>query len=239
MLRCNSVKFFTDGGLSGATAAVSVPYKNTNTKGVLRFSDADLYELALEAHQVGFTIGAHAIGDVALDQLLGVYQRLAQEHPNGLRHRIEHFGLASAKHLATAKALEVIAVPQPVFLHELRINYDRYIPDELAGQVFPLRAMFEAGLDVAFSSDGPVVRELRPLSGVKAAVTEAYVAGQEVSLWQALGAYTLGGAISHWDDHERGTLEAGKRADLTIIEGDLSQIAPELWPDLNVQAIIS
>lgn len=239
MLRCDSVKFFTDGGLSGATAAVSVPYKETGTQGVLRFTDADLYELALEAHLNGFRIGAHAIGDVALDQLLGVYERLNSEHPNGLRHRIEHFGLASAKHLGQAQALRVISVPQPIFLHELRVNYDRYIPDALAGQVFPLKAMFDAGLDVAFSSDGPVVKELRPLCGLQAAVSEAYVPGQDVTLSQALRAYTLGGAIAHGDEAGRGTLEVGKLGDLTIVQGDLFTLPTHTWPDLKVSAVLA
>ncbi|WP_309569883.1 amidohydrolase [Deinococcus sp.] len=241
MLRCDSVKFFTDGGLSGATAAVSVPFKGTGTKGVLRFEDHELYELAREAHVAGFRIGAHAIGDVALDQLLGVYARLAREHPSGphqprLRHRIEHFGLPNAGHLRWAHELDVIAVPQPVFLHELRVNYDQYVPDALAGQVFPLKAMFDAGLDVAFSSDGPVVSELRPLCGLTAAVAEPYVPGQAVTLEQALGAYTRGGAVAHGDDAERGTLEPGKHADLTIVHGNLFDTGPHSWPDIPVRA---
>lgn len=239
MLRCDSVKFFCDGGLSGATAAVSVPYKETGTQGVLRFEADELFELAVEAHVRGFHIGAHAIGDVALDQLLWVYSCLAAEVPGGPRHRIEHFGLPSATHLNLARELKVIAVPQPVFLHELRVNYQKYIPDALANQVFPLKAMFDAGLDVAFSSDGPVVRELRPLCGLKAAVTEAYVPGQGVTLPQALGAYTRGGAVAHGDDHERGTLEPGKLADFTIVEGDLFHTEPGEWPDFTLRSNVA
>ncbi|GAA0502459.1 amidohydrolase [Deinococcus depolymerans] len=239
MLRCDSVKFFLDGGLSGATAAVSVPFRETGTRGVLRFDTAELYELAREAHVAGLRIGAHAIGDVALTQLLGVYARLAREHPAGPRHRIEHFGLPDAGHLRAARDLNVIVVPQPVFLHELRANYDRYVPGELAGQVFPLRAMFDAGLDVAFSSDGPVVRELRPLAGLAAAVAEPYVPGQAVTLSQALGAYTRGGAVAHGDDQQRGTLDRGKHADLTIIGGDLFSTDPHAWPDLPVRGAVA
>ena len=233
-LRCDSVKFFLDGGLSGATAAVSEPFKETGTRGVLRFDTDDLYELAREAHVAGLRIGAHAIGDVALTQLLDVYERLHREHPLGPRHRIEHFGLPDAGHLRRARELDVIAVPQPVFLHELRANYDRYVPDALAGQVFPLRAMFDAGLTVAFSSDGPVVRELRPLAGLRAAVRGAYVPRQHVTLAQALGAYTRGGAAAH-GDLDRGTLEPGRHADLTVVGGNLFDTDPHSWPDIPVR----
>ncbi len=239
MLRCDSVKFFTDGGLSGATAAVSVPYKETGSQGVLRFEDEDLYQLAREAYLADFHIAAHAIGDTALTQLLGVYGRLQAEFPAGPRNRIEHFGLPSAAHLALARQLKVIAVPQPVFLHELRLNYQRYIPDELSGQVFPLRAMLDAGLDVAFSSDGPVVKELRPLCGLKAAVAEAYVPGENVTLAQALRAYTWGGAVATGVQHTRGTLEPGLLADISLIERDLFDLPPDAWPALSVQAILA
>ncbi|GMA15207.1 amidohydrolase (plasmid) [Deinococcus metallilatus] len=236
-LRCDSVKFFGDGGLSGATAAVSVPYRNMEppSRGVLRFETEDLYGLAREAHVAGFRIGAHAIGDLALDQLLGVYARLEREYPGGPCHRIEHFGLPSAAHLRLARELRVIAVPQPVFLHELRANYDRFVPEELAGQVFPLRAFFDAGLDVAFSSDGPVVRELRPLAGVRAAVTEPYVPGMGVTLAQALGAYTRGGAVAHGDEHERGALAPGFLADLTLLGGDPFHTDPQDLPEIPVR----
>jgi predicted amidohydrolase YtcJ len=91
-LRIDTVKFFADGGLSGATAALSEPYKVTGNQGVLRWETDELLELAWEAHDAGYRIGTHAIGDVALDQVIGVYETLHARKP-GLRHRIEHLGL--------------------------------------------------------------------------------------------------------------------------------------------------
>jgi len=222
-LRCDSVKFFGDGGLSGATAAISQPYKTLDPPqyGILRFEDDELFELALEAHRAGFRIGTHAIGDRAMDQILNVYEKLYQDSP-GPRHRIEHFGLAGPEHLAKAQKLGIIAVPQPVFLRELRANYERYVPDEWLGRCFNLRAMFEAGLTVAFSSDGPVVRQVEPLKGLQAALKEPLVAGNEVSLEQALWAYTMGGAVAQGDEGNRGSLDVGKWADLVILNGTLN-----------------
>ncbi|WP_424952466.1 amidohydrolase [Deinococcus sp.] len=222
MLRCDSVKFFTDGGLSGATAALGVEYRNTPqpTRGFLRFETAELYRLAQEAHTAGFRIGAHAIGDRALDQLLDVYERLEREHPTGMRHRIEHFGLPSAEHLARAAGLGVHAVPQAIFLHELRGNFERYLPPEYLPRTYPLRAMLDAGLNLALSSDGPVVQEVRPLAGLQAAVQQPMVAGQQITGHEALRAYTLGGALAQGDQNNRGTLEVGKWADLSVLSAD-------------------
>ncbi|GGR25598.1 amidohydrolase [Deinococcus ruber] len=221
-LRCDSVKFFTDGGLSGATAALAVPYRNTPepTRGMLRFEDADLYALAEEAHVANWRIGAHAIGDRALDQLLKVYERLERTHPGGKRHRIEHFGLPDAEHLRRAADLGIHAVPQAIFLHELRGNFARYLPPDYWARTYPLRSMLDAGLNVALSSDGPVVREVRPLVGLQAAVQEPMVPGQQLTALEALRAYTLGGARAQGDHDNLGTLESGKWADLSVLSAD-------------------
>jgi predicted amidohydrolase YtcJ len=218
-LRVDSVKFFADGGLSGATAAVSQPYKNVepSSLGVQRFDTEELYELALEAHEAGFRIGTHAIGDRALDQILEVYERLSRV-PTVVRtrHRIEHFGLANSRHRARAKALEVIVVPQPIFLHELSGNFERYVPDAFAPDCYNLRAMLDAGLTVAFSSDAPVVREVNPLVGIHAAVNEPFRPGNAVTLEESLEAFTLAGAVAQGDEGNRGTLEVGKWADFGV-----------------------
>jgi predicted amidohydrolase YtcJ len=239
LLRCDSVKFFGDGGLSGATAAVSVPYQNLEpgspAHGVLRFETEELYGLALEAHQNGFRIGTHAIGDVALDQILEVYRRLhdlpvgaQRAAPSPMRHRIEHFGLPGKNHLELAKKLNVIVVPQPIFLHELRGNFLRYLPEEFVSRCYNLRSMFDAGLTVAFSSDGPVVAQVNPLENIKAAMLEPLSANAEVTLEESLQAWTLNGAIAQGDESNRGTLEVGKHADLNIMTDPYST-APEDW----------
>ncbi len=229
-LRVDSVKFFADGGLSGATAAVSIPFRNIQTPslGVLRFETKDLYQLALEAHLAGFRIGTHAIGDRALDQILEVYQRLERDHPNGMRHRIEHFGLANKTHLERAKKLGVMVIPQAIFLHELRANFQKYVPTPFLEHCYNLRAMIDAGLTVALSTDGPVVRELDPLEGIKAAMTEPMVEGNGLTLEESLKAYTLNGAIAQGDEDNRGTLEVGKHADLIVISDPFST-KPKHW----------
>src|SRR6516225_1691803 len=64
LLRVDTTKFLADGGLSGATAALSVNYRHKPEKGVLRFDRKELVELCSETHAAGWRIAAHAIGDV-------------------------------------------------------------------------------------------------------------------------------------------------------------------------------
>lgn len=225
-LRIDCVKFFADGGLSGATAAISIPYHVTGERGMLRFADEELRGLMQEAHDAGFRIATHAIGDVAIEQVIGAYEAIHAATPSALRHRIEHLGLPSADHLRRCAALGIIAVPQTVFLHALGLTYRRYLPDVFYPRCFPVRAMLDAGLTVALSSDAPVVPDDNPLLGLRAAVDRADGAGnpiapeQAITRYEALFAYTMGGALASGDADKRGSLEAGKWADMVIVDGD-------------------
>lgn len=241
-LRIDCVKFFGDGGLSGATAAISQPYKITGGQGVLRFETDELTELMWEAHANGFRIGTHAIGDVTIEQVVGIYEELYHRKPNPeLRHRIEHLGLPDADHLRRCQALDVIAVPQTVFLPALGASFRRYLPDSFVPRCYPVRAMLDAGLTVALSSDAPVVPDDNPLLGMKAAVDrldhtgEAIAPEQAVTAAEALYAYTMGGAIASGDANNRGSIAPGKWADLVILSGDPLGVEPDALLDIHVE----
>lgn len=219
-LRIDTVKFLADGGLSGATAALSVDYRHSPTRGVLRFEEADLLELCFGAHQAGWRIATHAIGDVAIDQVIRVYRALGK---GPKRHRIEHLGLPTAEHLKTIAKLGVIAVPQTIFVRELGRNFRTLLPDPFHPRTYPVRAMLDAGITVALSSDAPVVEDDSPLAGIQAAVDRrdqdgfAIAPDQAITTAEALFGYTMGGAVAAGDDANRGSLTAGKWADLAVL----------------------
>jgi predicted amidohydrolase YtcJ len=183
------IKLFADGGLSGASAAVSRPYQGVGGLGVLRLRAEEVFELALAAHQRGLFVATHAIGDVAIREVLRGYARLYQEAPRPIRHRLEHFGLPGPKELALARALGVWAVPQPIFLKELRENFLRYLPEGFLARCYNLGRMERAGLALAFSSDAPVVQEVSPLAGAVAA-SRLPLLGRGLPLERALFLYT-------------------------------------------------
>jgi len=62
---------------------------------------------------------------------------------------------------------------------------------------------------------------VEPLKGLQAALREPLVEGNQVTLEQALWAYSVGGAVAQGDGANRGTLEVGRWADLVVLEGDL------------------
>ncbi|MEO8679598.1 MAG: amidohydrolase [Vicinamibacterales bacterium] len=247
-LRIDTAKFFADGGLSGATAALSVPYRHADTRGVLRFEYEELLALAREAHDAGWRIATHAIGDVAIDQVLRVYEALPPTRSRSLRaggarplrHRIEHFGLPTADHLARAARLGVIAVPQTVFVHALGRNFRQYLPDALLARAYPVRSMLDAGVTVALSSDAPVVEDDSPLLGIQAAMLRrdedghGIAKGEAISLDEALDAYTRGAAVASGDEGNRGRLHEGMWADLAVLSGNPFETPPEEITSLRV-----
>ncbi len=239
MLHVDTVKFLADGGLSGATAALSVPYRHRSDRGLLRFDREELLALCQESHDAGWRIATHAIGDVAIDQMLDIYEALGP-HPRGLGHRIEHLGLPSATQLARAARLGVIAAPQAIFLHELGRNFREYLPESLLPRCYPLRAMLDAGITVALSSDAPVVENDNPLAGMTAAITRRDRAGepllpeQAITAGEALDAYTRGGAIAVGLDTTLGTIAKGFRADLAVLSGHPLTTPPDALGALAV-----
>jgi predicted amidohydrolase YtcJ len=223
LLTIDTVKFLADGGLSGATAALSVPYRGRDTRGVLRFEFGELLELARQAHRDGWRIAIHAIGDVTIDQVTRIYEQLG---PGPVRHRVEHLGLPRLDACARLAALGTVAVPQTVFLYELGRNFRAALPEPFLSDAYPIRRMLDHGLTVALSSDAPVVEDDSPLRGIQAAVDRrddtgvAVASEQAITAAEALYAYTMGGAIASGDEANRGSLTVGKWADLAVLSAN-------------------
>ncbi len=223
----NTVKFFADGGLSGMTAAMTKPYKNSTSTGVLRLTEDFFYPLAKEAADKGFGIGTHAIGDKAIDVVLKVYERLYNEGCASLR--IEHLALPSALHLQMMKAMNVHCVSQSIFLKELGKNFALYLEEERLSKTYPYRAVLNAGINLALSSDAPVVKDFNPITGIKAALYRKDIAGnvlganEKISLKEALYAYTMGGAKANSNAGLVGSIEVGKKADFIILNSKLPE----------------
>ena len=238
-LRVDTAKFLTDGGLSGATAALSVNYRHTPQKGVLRFDHDELAGLCRETHRAGWRIAAHAIGDVAIDEVLGIYESLGP-HPHGRAHRIEHFGLPDARQIERASRLGVIAAPQAIFIPALGRNFRTCLPDSFLPRTYPIRAMLDAGLTVALSSDAPVVEDDNPLAGMRAAIVRGDGDGlpiapeQAITASEALYAYTMGGAIASGDESNRGSIEPDKWADLAVLSANPLAVDAESLTDISV-----
>lgn len=242
-LRVDAVKFFADGGMTSATAAISIPYKETGTHGIMIYETEQMADLMWEAHSAGFRIATHANGDIALEQVIGIYEAIHGRKPEPhLRHRIEHLALPTPDHLRRLAALGAMAATQTVFLPVFGPAYRRYMPDVYVPHAYGVRSMIDAGIVVALSTDAPVVPDDNPLIGLKAAIDrldhqrQPFGSEEAITPYEALYAYTMGGALLSGDEANRGSITPGKWADLVILSGDPLTTPTEHLLDLHVMA---
>ena len=221
-LNINTVKFFSDGGLSGKTAALKRSYKNSNGKGVLRLNKMQFLALCKQSMHNGLGVATHAIGDAAIEMVIDVYEELNKDYP-ALIKRIEHLGLPEKKHLERMAVNNIAANMQTIFIDELGKNFIQYLDEDYLQQCYPVKSVLDNNILMALSSDAPVVKNFNPLKGIVAAVTRQTNEGvpiaknEAISLQSAFKAYTCSSALIS-SEHRFGTLQNGMLADFILLD---------------------
>lgn len=218
----NTVKFFSDGGLSGKTSALKRHYKNSDDKGVLRLDTKQYLSLCIQAMEKGLGVATHAIGDAAIEMVIDIYSKLHQSFPSLIK-RIEHLGLPEEKHLQAMKGNSIACSMQTIFLDELGKNFIKYLDEDYLDHCYPVKSVLKHGILTALSSDAPVVKNFNPFKGAAAAVTRKNSEGEliaqheSISTAEAMKAYTYSAAqisgTPQW-----GSLQKGKLADFIILD---------------------
>jgi predicted amidohydrolase YtcJ len=254
-LRLGPMKIFTDGSLVGRTAAMSAPYapdpgngapgnSDPENKGYLQ-ADADRLTAAIiAAHQAGWRVAAHAIGDRAIDLALDAFDAAVGKYPRrDPRHRIEHFAAARPDQVARVAALGVIPVGQGRFATELGDGMLASVGPDRHPWLSRQRSLLDAGVVLPGSSDRPVVTGT-PLLGIhdmvnrRTASGAPFNAGEAITAEDALRAYTWGSAYASKAEHVKGSIEVGKLADFTVLSEDPTAVSPGRIAGLEVIATI-
>lgn len=221
---------FLDGVLGAAyipgmaRAALDQPYADgLGGAGHLLLDDVTVGALLSAAAQHGVSLAAHAVGERAIAQFLGAWERVVKTMPDArrLRPRIDHGILPREADIARAGDLGVVFSMQPVF--ERRSGgpdgqYAGRIGQERAQRTHRFRSLLRAGVTLAGGSDSPVNR-IAPLEGIAAAVNHS-VAAERLEPLEALAMFTTGAAFAGWRDREQGRIVAGAIADFVLVEGD-------------------
>ena len=247
-LKLDTIKFFADGGLSGATAAVSLPYRNrpAESYGILYHEPDEFAWEVRQVHEAGLRVATHAIGDRAIEMVLDAYEAAyaSDSAATRQRHRIEHFGLPTPAQIQRAARLGVVVVPQPVFMHSLGRSFLTYLPEAMFPRLYPLRAFLDAGCRVALSSDAPVVPDNNPLLGLRAAADRTSADGvaispeQGVGVAEALPLFSLGGAVAEGQEQRKGSLATGRLADLCVLSADPRAVPLDRLAELRVEMTV-
>jgi predicted amidohydrolase YtcJ len=130
------------------------------------------------------------------------------------------------------RRLGVLAIPQPSFIYYLGDSYiENFSPEQLALS-YPGRAWLDHGIVAAGSSDAPVV-SVDPFVNLRSAVTRLTQDGQRmgpnqgVTIDEAIRMFTLNGAYASFEEHLKGSISEGKLADLTVLDHDPREVAPQ------------
>lgn len=239
-LQVGPIKIFADGGFTGPAAYTSKPYKGEDEyRGKLNMSEAELEALIRSAHEDGWQLGIHAIGDAAIaltvDYLIAALQaRPRADH----RHYLNHFTvMPDAQTMIDMAANGIAITQQPNFTYTLEGRYVANLDGQRLETNNPLRTPMDHGIHVAISSD---ILPIGPLVGIYAAVSRKGMSGrvfgpeEKISRLEALRGYTIGGAWLTREEALKGTLEPGKLADLIMLSDDPLSVPEADILDLEV-----
>lgn len=224
-LAVSGVKLYADGALTAATARWSAPYCcSPDDLGYLYHPNDELEGMIARVVDLGLVAATHAQGDAAIQVVLDTFDALGGSAA-GVRHRIEHCGGPTPEQVRRIAELGLWPVTQPQYLRRYGDELLNAL-GERASRATPLGELRDAGVPLVLSSDAPVCPP-GPLEAVSAAVTRRTLGGQvlggpelTVSVEEALAGHTLGAAASIGREHELGSLETGKLADLVVLDAD-------------------
>jgi hypothetical protein len=228
-VRRGAVKLVADGSIQGYTAYLTQPYfkppPNGPARGYPRMTRDELFARVARYHAAGFQVAVHGNGDAAIDDILDAMEAAQRAHPReDARHVIVHAQMARDDQLDRMKELGII--PSFFVLHTYYWgdrHRDLFLGPERGARISPTRSAADRGLRFTLHADSPVV-PMEPLRIVWAAVNRRTTSGAELGPEQridaraALRAVTIDAAYQHFEEHEKGSIEVGKLADLVILD---------------------
>ena len=244
LMRLAGWKVVTDGSNQGFTGRQREPYYTRDTLGLYYVEPEDLRAMAIDRGKQGWPLSLHGNGDAAIDSILDAVEAVRDEgvDVHALRCRIEHCSILHDEQIARMRALGMV----PSFL----INHVHYWGHVMRDEVFGpekvqlldrCRAVEDAGLNWVSHSDAPV-SPLDSLHKIRVAVArdmwaepETILAPQErVSVEAAIRSVTRNAAWACHSDHEIGSLEPGKLADLVVLDDDPRKVEATAISDIRI-----
>jgi len=244
-LNVRSVKTYADGALGSRGACLLAPYSDQPGHYGFLLHDLNFYESICErAHDAGFQVCTHAIGDSAVNTMLKIYgEHLGTE--NDRRWRIEHCQVVQQKDMDEFGKYSIIPSVQPT-----HATSDMYWAAQRLGPVriktaYAYRDLMDnANNMIVFGTDFPV-ESINPLYTFYAATERqdlknfpknGFQPENAIKKKDALRAMTIWAAYSNFEDEEKGSIEDGKFADLVVLDKDILKIDGKYVPGVKVLA---
>jgi predicted amidohydrolase YtcJ len=262
-VRVRALKGFVDGIQGNSTARFYEPQLHSGKRGEWRDStntaatsgpgsgmepSGNMERLLFGLDSAGWWANVHAIGDQAIDTLLTTMEKVMTANgPKERRWRIIHSQvLRDASVAQRYKRLGIIAEVQPYHA----IDDMRWMEERIGARArwaYAFRTFHDAGVPLLFGSDWPGTNAswytANPMTILYAAVTRQTLDGkpeggwfpeQRLDLETSLRSYTVNNAWAEGEEGSKGSLSAGKLADLVVVDRDLFAIPPAQLKDAKV-----
>ena len=214
------LKLYLDGTFGAKTACMFEPFSDAPDKvGYCVIDEDEIYEKMKEAHNEGFQIAIHVIGDKGNRIAMDLYKRLLDEFPrDDHRHRIEHASMLKEDVLKDMAKYKIIASCQPPFINSEYNWLPKRLGIERCKYTYPMRSIIDNGIILISGSDCPI-EDPNPILGIHALITRNnFIPEQCITVEEALKTYTKNAAYAAFEEDIKGTLEPGKLADMVILD---------------------
>ena len=235
--KADAVKLAIDGDILRHTAALLEPYTGSaDDRGEILFQAESLNSVVTALDAKGLQVHMHVVGDRAVrNGLDAIEQAINANGPRDRRHQLAHVKLINPSDLPRFAELGVVADFQSLWA-----KYDVEIAEEIAllgtdrsRWLMPINSMMASGARVVAGSDW-ISDSMNPLVSIQIAITRrptdgsepSWLPEQRVTLAQMIDAFTINGAWLARQEHETGSIEVGKAADLIVLDRNLFEVEP-------------
>jgi predicted amidohydrolase YtcJ len=239
-LKGHAIKFMVDGVIESHTAIMVDPYSDIPVNDRMQAKNwnipVDRYrELVEQLDKEGFQLYTHAIGDLAVREVLNAYENAAKLNgPRDRRPRIEHIEQVQADDIPRFAKLGVLPSMQPIHADPGTVDvWSKAVGEERLPRSFAWNSLLKSGATLVYGADWPACISVNPMRGLHSAANRKTMDGQppngwipeqKISIADALKAYTVNSAYGSFDEKQKGKLLPGYLADLVVLSQDLFTI---------------
>ena len=234
--KLGGLKLFLDGTFGAKTACMFESFSDSpNNCGYCVVKEDEIYEKMKEAHNGGYQIAIHVIGDKGNRIAMNLYKRLLDEFPReNHRHRIEHASMLTDDVLNDMAKYNIIASCQPPFINSEFKWLPRRLGEKRCKYTYPMKSIIDKGIKLACGSDCPI-EDPNPILGLHALVTRnGFIPEQCITIEDAIKSYTINAAYAAFEEDIKGSIEVGKLADFVIIDRNPLEIPKNEIKEIQV-----
>ncbi len=242
-LKLGAIKMSIDGGLSAPVFWSLEEYKDRpGFHGAIRIPAEVFYPVAKRAHELGWQLGVHTMGDGAVKMVAEQISRILGEQPrDDHRHYMHHVAVKPPQETIELMAENNIMVAsQPAFTVGLGAYAKEALTSDRERTQNPTRSLQEAGIMVSHGSD---TAPYSPLLTIWTAVTRTgfdgnvYGPEEAVSIEEAIRLHTVAPAYFTFDEDIKGSIEAGKLADFVILSDNILEVPSAQIRNIKVNRV--